>query len=78
MSESSAIERLHQTRVSVASRAVHFPFQNFMIDRMVPRSRGADDEIENLQPLGNVCDSKKGTKRHAGLIAIRRADGTLN
>ena len=72
------MESPHLKRASVADRAVHFPVQNSAIDHIVPRSKGGDDEIENLQLLCNVCNSKRGTKCHAEPIAILRAEGTLN
>jgi hypothetical protein len=37
-------------------------FELMTIDHILPRSLGGDDSIENLQPMCNSCNSKKGNK----------------
>ena len=40
---------------------VHFPFQNFTVDHILPQSQGGTDHIDNLQLLCSYCNSFKGT-----------------
>ncbi|MDE2861355.1 MAG: DNA methyltransferase [Chloroflexota bacterium] len=48
---------------------VMFPFRNFTIDHVVPRSRGGTDHIENLQLLCGACNSIKGDRPQEYLVA---------
>ena len=54
---------------------VLFPFRNFTIDHVVPRSRGGTDHIENLQLLCGACNSIKGDRDQAYLVARLREIG---
>ena len=47
----------------------HFPFQNFTVDHIFPRSKGGTDHLENLQLLCNYCNSTKGTMDQAAFLA---------
>ena len=46
-----------------------FPFPNLTIDHVVPRARGGTDHLENLQLLCGACNSIKGDREMAYLIA---------
>lgn len=46
-----------------------FPFRNFTVDHIVPQSRGGTDHPDNLQLLCGACNSKKGNRPMASLIA---------
>ena len=56
---------------------VAFPFRNFTIDHRVPRSAGGIDHIDNLQLLCGACNSVKGQRDHAALIAALEQRGIL-
>jgi len=47
----------------------YFPFRNMTIDHIVPKSKGGTDRLENLQLLCNACNSTKGIRSQAELIA---------
>ena len=46
-----------------------FPFQNLTVDHIVPRSKGGQDHLDNLQLLCDYCNSLKGNRPQAYLIA---------
>ena len=52
-----------------------FPFPNLTIDHVIPRSRGGSDHVENLQLLCAACNSIKGDRDMAYLMARLRGRG---
>ena len=52
-----------------------FYFRNFTVDHVVPQSRGGTDHIENLQLLCAACNSLKGDRDQAYLVARLREMG---
>ena len=52
-----------------------FPFRNFTLDHVVPQSKGGNDHLDNLQLLCGACNSTKGDRDQAYLIAKLKSDG---
>ena len=48
---------------------VLFPFRNLTVDHVVPRSKGGSDHLDNLQLLCAACNSLKGNREQAYLLA---------
>ena len=53
----------------------HFPFRNFTVDHIVPRSKGGTDHLGNLQLLCGACNSTKGTMDQAAFVVKLKAQG---
>ena len=53
----------------------HFPFRNFTIDHKIPVSKWGTDHIDNLQLLCGACNSLKGNREQAYLIARLKEKG---
>ena len=55
---------------------IAFLFPNLTIDHVVPRSRGGTDHVDNLQLLCGACNSIKGDREMAYLMArLREREG---
>ena len=50
----------------------HFQIQNLTVDHIVPKSKGGTDHLENLQLLCGHCNSVKGDREQAYLLAQLR------
>ncbi len=55
-----------------------FPFRNFTVDHLVPQSRGGTDHPDNLQLLCGACNSTKGDRDNAYLMATLRRQNRLS
>ena len=56
---------------------VVFPFRNFTVDHIIPRSRGGTDHPDNLQLLCAACNSLKGNRTQPELIVELRRQGII-
>ena len=54
-----------------------FPFRQFEVDHVAPRSRGGANHLENLQLLCAHCNRTKGDREQAYLMARLREVGIL-
>ena len=52
-----------------------FPFRNFTVDHVVPRSKGGSDHLDNLQLLCGACNSMKGVKTQEEFLAALQREG---
>ena len=57
---------------------VHFPFRNLTVDHIVPQSKGGSHHEQNLQLLCGACNSTKGERTMAALVADLLANGIRN
>lgn len=46
-----------------------FPFRNFTVDHVIPRSWGGTDHLDNLQLLCGACNSVTGDRPPEYLLA---------
>ena len=67
--ERTSICCLENKRGGCGGCRVAFPFRNFTVDHKVPRSKGGSDHFDNLQLLCGACNSVKGDRDQAYLIA---------
>ena len=56
---------------------VHFPFRNMTVDHKTPTAHGGHDGIANKQLLCGACNSTKGTRTQAHLVAKLKERGIL-
>ena len=56
---------------------VAFQFRNFTVDHVVPQRHGGSDHLDNLQLLCGACNSVKGDRPHAALLATLKERGIL-
>ena len=57
--------------------ATHFEPRHFHVDHIVPRAKGGNDHISNLQLLCGSCNSTKGQKSHEELIMLLTDKGWI-
>ena len=57
---------------------IAFPFRNFTVDHVIPRSRGGTDHVDNLQLLCAACNSLKGSRTQAELIAALKRNEIID
>lgn len=57
--------------------AEHFQAQHLTVDHIIARRKGGTDHISNLQLLCHACNSLKGTKSHAHLLACLTDKGWI-
>ena len=57
--------------------ATHFEPRHFHVDHIVPRAKGGNDHISNLQLLCGSCNSHKGKKSHEELIILLTDKGWI-
>ena len=57
---------------------VAFPFRNFTVDHIIPRSRGGTDHPDNLQLLCAACNSLKGNRTQPELVVELRKQGIID
>ena len=69
--QNQAVSRRDARNKGRESVGQHFP------DHVVPQSQGGSDHLENLQLLCGACNSVKGNRDHAVLIATLRERGVL-
>ena len=50
---------------------------NLTVDHVVPQSQGGSDHLDNLQLLCGACNSVKGDRPHAALLATLKRQGDL-
>ena len=55
----------------------HFEPKHFQVDRIVPRAKGGNDHIANLQLLCGSCNSIKGTRTHEELLLMLTDKGFI-
>lgn len=54
---------------------VLFPFRNFTVDHIIARRKGGTDHLDNLQLLCGACNSLKGDRDQAYLVARLKEQG---
>ena len=57
--------------------ATHFEPRHFHVDHIVPRAKGGNDHISNLQLLCGSCNATKGQKSHEELIMLLTDKGWI-
>ena len=77
-SEAWYILQAQKTHGGEVEVRIHFPIRNFTIDHVIPRSRGGDDHLDNLQLLCGACNSLKGDRPQEYLFARMRANVKLD